>query len=59
MRHFNVRHSPTKPTIINLMMRFGEQGFVTDRSRPGRGLSVRTLENTKMCSAVLTTIQPH
>ena len=44
---FNARHSPTKPTIINLMKRFREQSSVADRSQPGRGHSVRTPENTE------------
>lgn len=47
MRHFNVRHPPTKPTIINLVKRFREHGSVLDKSRPGRGRSVRTAENTE------------
>ena len=47
MRHFNVRHCPSRPAIMSLVMRFQEQGSVTDRSRRGRGQSVRTPENTK------------
>ena len=51
MRHFNVFfniwHSPTKPTIINLVKRFRGQGSVAGRSQPGRGLLVRTPENTE------------
>ena len=47
LRHFNVRHSPTKPTIINLVKRFQEHGFVGDRSRPGRSRSERTPGKTE------------
>ena len=47
MRHFNFRHSPTEPTIINMVKRFREQDSVADRSRPGRGFSIGTPENTE------------
>ena len=45
MRHFNVRHSPTKPTKINLVKHFPEQDSFANRSQPGQGLSVCTTEN--------------
>ena len=47
MRHFNVRHRPSRPAIMSLVMRFQEQGSVNDTSRRGRGRSVRTPENTR------------
>ena len=45
-RHFNVRHRPSRPAIMSLVMRFQERGSVNDGSRRGRGRSVRTPENT-------------
>ena len=45
--HFNVQHHPSRPAIMSLVMRFQEQGSVNDRSRRGRGRSVRTPENTE------------
>ena len=50
MRHFNVRHPPSRPAIMNLVTRFQEHGSVSDRSRSGRGRSVRTRENTEAAS---------
>ena len=47
MRNFNVRHPPSRPAIMNLVARFQEHGSVSDRSRSGRGRSVRTRENTE------------
>ena len=37
MLRFNVRHRPSRPAIMSLVMRFQEQSSVNDRSRRGRG----------------------
>lgn len=40
--HFKTRKFPTKPTILQLIQRFQEQGSVADLPRTGRPRSVRT-----------------
>ena len=45
MPHFNVRHCPSRPAIMSLVMRFQEQSSVNDRSRRGRGLSDKVYVN--------------
>ena len=45
MRHFNVRHRPSRPALMSLVMRFQGQGSVNDRSRRGRGLSDKVYVN--------------
>ena len=47
MHYFNVRHSSTKLTILNLVKCFQEQGSVAERSQPGQGYSVCRPENTE------------
>ena len=55
--HFNVRHLPIKPTIMNLVKRFQELGSVGDRSRPGRSRSVRKYTEPKNTENVRSSIE--
>ena len=49
----------SRPAIMNLVTSFQEQGSVNDRSRRGRGRSVRTPENTEDVRLALKRTQPH